>query len=101
MEWRLHDIWLRAAEFEDMFRDFPESDWKKLRALHPLALDRFSKIILDEIAAISADGTKTSHQRYVAVWQHLRQRDRDVADAFDDMSRSKGPLRIAHFGVCA
>jgi hypothetical protein len=78
-----------------MVRDFPESDWNKLRALRPVALDRFSKRILDEIAAITADNTRNNHERYGAIWKHIKERDRDVADAFNEMTRSKAVLRIA------
>ncbi|MGD0189625.1 MAG: peptide ABC transporter substrate-binding protein [Rhizomicrobium sp.] len=76
-------------------RGILKSDWKTLQALRSVALDRLSKAILDEIAALAADETKSHHERYLAVWQHVQDRDRDVADGFNEMTRSKALMRIA------
>jgi hypothetical protein len=75
-------------------RDIRESDWKILRRLHPIALDRYCQRVLDEVAQACADTAKTHHQRYGDVWRLLEQRDRDLANAFNMMSRSKAFLRI-------
>jgi hypothetical protein len=45
-----------------MPRDIAESDWKKLRALHPIALDRFCQRILEKIGTILADSSRSHHQ---------------------------------------
>ena len=39
--------------------DIPERDWKLLRELAPVALNRFCEQILREAAAIAADTTAT------------------------------------------
>jgi hypothetical protein len=74
--------------------DIAEADWKTLRKLHPILLDRFCRRILDEVTGITANPEKTSHERYLAVWSLLRDRDQDIEDAFNDMRRSRAFFRI-------
>ena len=64
-----------------------ESDWKKFRKLHPILLERFSHQILGEIRA-TIDGAGSSHERYLALLRQIKNRDKDVADAFNDLRRS-------------
>ena len=68
-----------------MSRDIAESDWKVLRKLHPVALDRFCRRILAEIESVVADSSRSHQQRYVAIYQLVERRDREIADAFNDV----------------
>ena len=74
--------------------DLPESDWKTLRKLQPVALDRFCRRVLDECRAVCDTDSKTSHERYLDLYRLLRTRDKELADAFDDMRRSVALLRL-------
>lgn len=74
----------------------PESDWKILRTLKPVALDRFCAQVLDECGAIIGDERKSPHERYLAVYELMRTRDRTLGDAFDDLRRSNALLQLAH-----
>jgi hypothetical protein len=65
-----------------------EADWKVLRQLHPVALERFCQSVLSEIVRLASDSEKGSHERYLAVFDLLRRRDKELANAFDDMRRS-------------
>jgi len=71
-----------------------EPDWKLLRKLHPIALDRFCHRILAEIASVGSDASRTNHERYRAIYQLLKRRDREIANGFDGMSRSQALIRI-------
>jgi len=79
-----------------MSRDIAESDWKVLRKLHPVALDRFCRRIIDEIESVVADSSRSHHQRYLAIYQLVERRDGEIADAFNDMRRSRAMMRICH-----
>jgi hypothetical protein len=72
-----------------------EVDWKVFREVQPIALDRFCKRILGEVAGIAADGTKTNHERYLAVFRLIRERDDEIAGAFNDFRRSTAIYQIA------
>ncbi len=68
----------------------PERDWKTLSRLKPLALERLCRRILEEAQAIIAGATEGEyHRTYLALWRHLQEQDRLVADCFDIWSRSR------------
>ncbi len=77
-----------------MSRDLKESDWKTLRQLHPIALERFCQRALDEIQQAVADTGKGSHARFVKVIGLVKTRRREMQDAFDDMRRSRAFQRV-------
>lgn len=74
-----------------MPRDIAEPDWKLLRKLKPLALERLCQRILDEIGVALTD-SKSPHERYLAVYSLVQKRDKDVAIAFNDLRRSTALL---------
>ena len=78
-----------------MTRDILESDWKLFRKLHPIALDRFCQRVLVDVNRIAADVSKSSHERYLAVFRLMNKRDREVAIAFNDMRRSTAVRQLA------
>jgi cytidylate kinase len=50
-------------------RDITESDWKIFKQQREIALERFCERVLDEIARISSDRTKSQHERYLAIYR--------------------------------
>jgi len=78
-----------------MSREIRESDWRLFRELHPIALNRFCDRVLSEIAAVISDATKTPHARYGDIFTLIRERDRQIARAFDDKRRSTALLQLA------
>ena len=72
-----------------------ESDWKHLRRLHKVALERFSERILDELEEILANSSKNYHERYLEVYGLIDRRNEDMAMAFDDLRRSRAFDHIA------
>lgn len=79
-------------------RDIPERDWKILRELKPIALERYCRGVLEEVAALvgaSADGGGGYHHRYLALFKLLRERDGDLGNAFNDLKRSTALLQLA------
>jgi hypothetical protein len=77
-------------------RQIKESDWKLLRQMASVALERFCREVLETLGRIAADDTKTYHQRYLAIYELLRRRDKKLAEAFDDMRRSTAFYQLAH-----
>jgi len=81
---------------EDQFMslEIPERDWKVLRKLKPIALDRFCKRALAELKyrAMADDGEY--HAAYLAVFKALQERDEELASAFNEMSRSQAFFRL-------
>jgi hypothetical protein len=78
-----------------MHTTIDESDWKLLRRLHQVALEKFSKQILDELEQIRIDPSKSNHERFLAAFDLINRRNKDIAMAFDDLRRSRAFDRIA------
>ncbi len=71
-----------------MARDVPESDWKRFRELRELALERFCKRVFAELEPLVQNVSRTYYERYLDVFHLLKERDRELARAFDDPRRS-------------
>jgi hypothetical protein len=75
--------------------EIKESDWKILRRLQPLALERLCKRVLDEIESARNDSGRTFHQRYLDIYRIVEQHDREMAAIFNDVRRSNAMMRLA------
>jgi hypothetical protein len=71
-----------------MTRILGEADWRTLRRVHPLALERYCERVLGEIGRVTYDGTRTAHQRYLEIFKIIEHCDREMASIFDDPKRS-------------
>ena len=76
-------------------RMIPESDWRVLRGVHRRALDRYCTHVLEESAEIIQMGDTSPHDRYLQLYRFLKERDRNLATAFDDLRRSTALQRLA------
>jgi len=72
-----------------------ESDWKLLRQLHPLALDRFCQQVLCEAGHLATDQEASAHHRYLALFDLIMRRNAELAETFDDLRRSNAFLKLA------
>jgi hypothetical protein len=54
----------------------------------PREADRTEQRVLEEIVRLSCDPDKSSHERYLAVFQLIQRRDRELADTFDELRLS-------------
>ena len=78
-------------------RDIAESDWRIFKGLREVALERFCERVLGEIAGISSDATKTKHERYLAIYRLVRERDKEIDPIFDYLRRSTAVRQICAF----
>ena len=69
-------------------REIKEPDWKVLRRVHPLALERFCERVLAEIDRFSRDGATSHHARYLQIFRIPQQSDREMSRLFDNPRRS-------------
>jgi hypothetical protein len=76
-------------------QEIKEPDWKVLRRVHPLALERFCERVLAEIDRVSRDGAKGHHARYLQIFRIIQQRDREIARLFDNPRRSHALTMLA------
>lgn len=78
-----------------MSRSIPESDWKLFRQLHPVALNRYCERVLAEIGKAAGELEITPHERFLKVYELVRDRNRSIADAFNDFRRSTAVTQLA------
>jgi hypothetical protein len=77
-------------------RQIKESDWKLLKQMASVALERFCQDVLEKLEHIASDNSKTYHQRYLAIYDLVRRRDRELAKAFNDLRRSTAFFQLAN-----
>ena len=78
-----------------MLREIKEADWKVLRRLHPVALERFCERVLAEIGSVNNDSARNFHQRYLDIFEIIERRDLEMARIFDDLKRSRALTMLA------
>src|SRR5207247_9174636 len=71
-----------------MSRDIPERDWKVFREIHRVARERFCEGVLSEIASASSASDQGAHERYLKVFEIVRDKDKELGALFDNPRRS-------------
>jgi len=66
----------------------PEADWNVFRELRKVALERFCQRVLEKLDGFRGDRSGTYHERYLALYRWLQDRDDEIARAFNDPRRS-------------
>ena len=79
-----------------MASEIRESDWKLFRRVHEIALERFSKQVIEEINDATSNCTQDYHKRYLEIFNLIMDRNDEMARAFDDMRRSKAYILLAN-----
>ena len=72
-----------------------EADWKVLRRVHPLALERYCERVVAEIERVTHNSAQSAYKRYLDVFRIVEQHDREMASIFDDPRRSNALTMLA------
>ncbi len=75
--------------------EIPESDWKAFRKLRELALERICERALADMDRIASDGKRSFHNRYLAIFELIHERDDQIARCFNNPRRSSAVLQLA------
>ena len=78
-----------------MPHNVPASDWKTFRELREVALQRFCKRVLEELLALVRDESRNHHERYLAAFRLIQERDEELARAFNNPARSRMLVQLA------
>ncbi len=76
-----------------------EVDWKLLRRLQPIALERFCQRVLAGVSRLASNHADGSHARYLELCKLIQKRDEELGSAFDDVKRSTALMRLAQMRV--
>ena len=70
------------------------SDWKKFKRVRERALERLCTRVLSEcLEIIGREGT--AHERYIRMFEIVRDRDREIASLFNVLSRSQADFDLS------
>lgn len=72
----------------------PESDWRQFKRVHEVLLERFCQRVLDDLAAVLRAKDGSAHAQYCRAYQLLKERDQELARAFDDFRRSSAVMQL-------
>ena len=78
-----------------MSRDIPERDWKVFREIHLVARVRFCEQVLSEIANASSASDQDAHERYLKVFEFVRDKDKELGALFDNPRRSSALRQLS------
>lgn len=76
-------------------REFPETDWKKLRALKPRVLNHACARIIDALVQIIEKREGREHEAYLELWKLMQEEDDLIAMMFNDFKRSTAFFKLA------
>jgi hypothetical protein len=79
-----------------MATEIKESDWKLFRRLRQVALERFCERVLTELRSAVADTDDRYHERYLNVFDLIRDRDKTIRRIFNDPRRSNALILLAN-----
>lgn len=71
-----------------------ESEWKKFRKLRAICLERFCERVLQQAKRICNSDNQSAHERYGNLYGLMRDRDKELANAFDDPRRSNAFIQL-------
>ena len=71
-----------------------ESDWKIFKEIKENAIQAFCNIALDEFEAVIKEKNENAQEAYILLYRLVINRDKHMAQLFDDHSRSKAPLQL-------
>lgn len=74
--------------------EIDESDWKRLRELKSVALERLCARILQQVAPQCDLNGETNHQRFLKALSLIENGNDEIARAFDDLRRSNALERL-------
>jgi hypothetical protein len=74
--------------------EIKESDWKVFRKLHETALERYCLRVLEDVRRLIDKDTSSYHERYLKLWELIRNRDKTIA--FNDPRRSQAIIQLAN-----
>lgn len=67
----------------------PQSDWKHFKGVRERALQRLCERALDDLVKVASDSSATHHERYLEVYGKVKEYDKQIAQGFDQLSRSR------------
>jgi hypothetical protein len=79
-----------------MAYEIKETDWKLLRRLHEVALERFCQRVVEEVNALTTDRAGDYHECFLKLFTLINKRNKALARTFDDLRRSNALILLTN-----
>ena len=77
-------------------RRIKESDWKYLRSIQHDILNRHCDAILESVDQIIQNRKGEEHNSYIQIYNLIKDKDMEIAAAYNDIKRSNAIAKIVH-----
>lgn len=77
-----------------MSLDIPEPDWRRFKEVRAKLLERYCNRVLEDVSTASQGAEGSAHDRYLNVYTIVKDRDKQLANAFNDFSRSTAVMQL-------
>jgi hypothetical protein len=74
----------------------PERDWKYMRKIKNDLLASLCRRINNESMDILREENASEHDKYLALYRHIKESDRIIGDCFNDLKRSNLFMKLTH-----
>ncbi len=71
-----------------------ESDWILFKKIKEMAIDSFCSDVLSKSNEIISDGSTNTHDRYLHLYKHIQNKNKEMSLLFDGHSRSKANMQL-------
>jgi hypothetical protein len=75
--------------------DIHESDWKKFKGLHDIAMRRFFEISVEEMTRRATATKGAAQKRFGDALEYAQKRRKEAVELFDGMKRSAALIQLA------
>ncbi|MFK0574134.1 hypothetical protein [Endozoicomonas sp.] len=72
----------------------PERDWKVVKKLHPILLQRYCQQVFQDVHALTEDDECDYHEAYQELYDLVHDRNKAMRELFDGLTRSKATLMV-------
>jgi hypothetical protein len=66
----------------------PERDWRVFREIHSVGRERFCERVLSALASANSASDQGAHERYLRVFEIVRDKNKELGALFDNPRRS-------------
>jgi hypothetical protein len=77
-----------------MSQDISEPDWRRFKEVRANLLERFCERTLNEVMGRIRGPGSSAHERYLKVYKLVHERDKQLANAFNDFRRSTAIMQL-------
>ena len=85
---------VRSKEGNNDVTTISERDWKVYKRLYDVALQRYCERALSDAQGVITDSSGSPHDRYLKLYDLMKERDKELGRTFDHFRRSSALMQL-------